>query len=242
MPSNMTIDDRKFTRRIVIVTLLLVICAAIGFLNYPQADLQFERMFYDESTGFILNSSQFVNALRRIVIIGYGVWYTTIIVLLVVLVLAIRSSKPIVSWFYVKQLVYLIAASLTGPLLIANIILKNNWGRARPRQIIEFGGTQDFSPPLLISDQCATNCSFVSGEPSSMFMIFISLAFVLPAKRVPLLFTALIFGSLSGLMRMGQGGHFLSDVIFAGLFMTLTAAILYWLIFLSPFASRNQNH
>ena len=34
----------------------------------------------------------------------------------------------------------------------------------------------------------------------------------------------IVFGSLAGLMRMAQGGHFLSDVIFAGVLMAITAA------------------
>jgi membrane-associated phospholipid phosphatase len=41
---------------------------------------------------------------------------------------------------------------------------------------------------------------------------------------------AIAAGSFAGLIRIGAGGHFLSDVIFAGLFMALVARGLAWLV------------
>ena len=35
-----------------------------------------------------------------------------------------------------------------------------------------------------------------------------------------------MLGAVTGLIRMGQGGHFLSDVVFAGLFMALVVLLL----------------
>jgi lipid A 4'-phosphatase len=40
-----------------------------------------------------------------------------------------------------------------------------------------------------------------------------------------------ITGLLAGLVRVMQGGHFLSDVVFAGVFMALVAAGLHRLMF-----------
>jgi lipid A 4'-phosphatase len=37
---------------------------------------------------------------------------------------------------------------------------------------------------------------------------------------------SVVLGSLAGLTRIAQGGHFLSDVVFAGVFMALTTACL----------------
>ena len=42
---------------------------------------------------------------------------------------------------------------------------------------------------------------------------------------------AVAAGSIAGLIRMGEGGHFLSDVVFAGVFMALDVALMYWLVF-----------
>ena len=65
-----------------------------------------------------------------------------------------------------------------------------------------------------------------------MFMLFASLAFISTRYR-PLMFVLmLVFGGAASLMRIGQGGHFTSDCIMAGVFMVLVAAALYWVIYL----------
>ena len=38
-------------------------------------------------------------------------------------------------------------------------------------------------------------------------------------------------GAVAGLIRIGEGGHFLSDVVFAGVIMALVVALMYWLVF-----------
>ena len=42
---------------------------------------------------------------------------------------------------------------------------------------------------------------------------------------------AVLAGSLIGFIRIGEGGHFLSDVVFAGVFMGLVVALLHWIVF-----------
>ena len=223
-----------------IVSLLATLVLAILFLKLPEIDLIVQRWFYNGQTGpeygFILKHYPIASLLRRMVMIAYAIWYVIIILGLISAIA--KKPWPLSPYlkFDVRQWLFLTLASLTGPLLLSNIILKDNWGRARPRQVLEFGGDLQFSPPILLSQQCQTNCSFVSGEASSMFMIFISLAFVVPLKRRLLVFLTIVLGSLSGLMRIGFGGHFFSDVIFAGLFMCICASLVYWMIFYSRFA------
>ena len=36
---------------------------------------------------------------------------------------------------------------------------------------------------------------------------------------------------MTGLIRISQGAHFMSDVVFSGVFMALTAAAVYHLLF-----------
>ena len=69
-----------------------------------------------------------------------------------------------------------------------------------------------------------------------MVMIFAALAFVSVRWRPTLWVLAVAMGLLSALLRVGQGGHFFSDTIFAGVFMVLIAAGLYWAMFLSSYA------
>ncbi len=231
----------RFTYSAMIISTALILAAAILWLSNLEIDLKVERYFYQPETGFIFNNNWLISALRKLAIYSYAAWYVAIIAS--VFISRTNNNWPLSKALGLgfKQWVFLAITALAGPLLIANIILKNNWGRARPRQLVEFGGSLDFTPPLILSDQCQTNCSFVSGEPSSMFMIFMSLAFIIPTRRGALIALAIVMGTLSGIMRMGQGGHFLSDVVFAGLFMTLTAAIIYWAMFLSKRSDQNAS-
>lgn len=122
---------------------------------------------------------------------------------------------------------FLAAMLAIGPGLVANVILKDNWGRARPRHVVEFGGTKQFTPPLVPVGECARNCSFVSGEASSAYAPFFAAALLLPQLRITLIAGGALSGLAAGLVRMSQGGHFLSDVLFAGIFMALTASVLH---------------
>ena len=105
-----------------------------------------------------------------------------------------------------------------GPGLLANTVFKDHWGRARPAQIEAFGGSHHFTPAPLPAAQCARNCSFVSGHAALGFSL-VAFAFLLPPgrRRHRGIAAALGFGALVGLVRIAQGGHFLSDVVYAGL-------------------------
>ena len=224
--------DRNFTQLVLVVAVIAAVAFTVLFWSNPWIDLAIEHSLYDPRTGFIFNSIFEVSVLRKVVMWGYGIWYGIICLFIGGFIIRKISEHPSGKGWNFHQWLYLGFTSLIGPMLVSNMILKNNWGRARPHQIEEFGGKMDYSLPLQLSDQCQTNCSFVAGEPSSMFMIFISLAFIVSTRRYWFVALALILGSLSGLMRMGQGGHFFSDVIFAGLFMAMVAAVIYWIMFL----------
>lgn len=115
-----------------------------------------------------------------------------------------------------RAAIYVLLALGLGPGLVAEIGFKDHWGRARPREIVEFGGTQRFTPAFQPADQCATNCSFVSGHAALAFG-FAPLAFLLRGRRRRAALAAVAAAGLGiGAMRMIQGAHFLSDVIFAG--------------------------
>ena len=58
-------------------------------------------------------------------------------------------------------LIGLIVGPIVGSGLIANFFFKDNWGRARPVHIEEFGGEKLYTPPFVISDQCLKNCSWI---------------------------------------------------------------------------------
>jgi membrane-associated PAP2 superfamily phosphatase len=123
-----------------------------------------------------------------------------------------------------RATLFVLATFALGPGLIVNGVLKENWGRARPRALLEFGGDAAFSPAWWISDQCARNCSFVSGEAAGAFGL-VALVFLVPKEQRPAMsvFT-LSFAAIVSLTRIAVGAHFLSDVLIAWL-ITLSVMI-----------------
>jgi lipid A 4'-phosphatase len=128
------------------------------------------------------------------------------------------------------QWIFFAICLAVGPGFVANLALKDHWGRARPKHVLEFGGDKNFTAPLVPTNQCARNCSFISGEAASAFVPFYAAAFVVPQWSASLVVAGTLCGLAAGLVRMAQGGHFLSDVIFAGVFMALTVSLAHKLM------------
>lgn len=217
------------TRTLYLGALLLVstgFTTAGYFVAWPGIDLSVASFFADGTNGFPLRYHaipKFFNELINLLALLAALWF------IAGWTLAHRMRMAIAG-LWARQYAFLLTSLIVGPGLIANALFKENWGRARPRQITEFGGTAEFSPPLVISDQCATNCSFVSGD-ASMGFFFLAVAMIAPVRhRKASVIAALLFGSFIGFMRIIQGAHFLSDVIFAGVFVGLTIVLLYRLM------------
>jgi lipid A 4'-phosphatase len=62
-------------------------------------------------------------------------------------------------------------------------------------------------------------------------MPFYAVGLLMPQWAAVLLVGGTVLGFMAGLVRMSQGAHFLSDVIFAAVFMALTAAIAHRAVF-----------
>ncbi len=126
----------------------------------------------------------------------------------------------------------LVLSMALGAGLMVHTLLKDRWGRPRPRQIEEFGGRQAFRPfysPNFFH-QIEPSKSFPCGH-CTMGFYFFALALVCKRQgwRWGALFSfavALSLGVLLGVVRMMQGGHFLSDVLVSALIMWLIACIL----------------
>jgi lipid A 4'-phosphatase len=104
-------------------------------------------------------------------------------------------------------------------------------GRARPRDIDLFGGSKAFSLPLEISNQCAWDCSFMSGHTAVAFWL-LAPALLAPKKfRSFAVAAALLFGMTTAVFRIGQGAHFFSDVAFSALVMSLLIVAVYRRLF-----------
>lgn len=205
----------------------LVAAALALFLLLPRTDLLVSSLFYAPGRGFVLahwppvvlifHAIPWIAWGIALVVAGGGAWL-------------FLSGRPL--WrLDRKALLFVALSTALGPGLLANTVLKDHWGRARPVQVEEFGGSHRFTPAPLPATQCATNCSFVSGHAALGFSL-VAFAFLMPpgASRRRAIGGTFAFGGLVGLVRIAQGGHFLSDVVWAGLLVFGTTALSYWWI------------
>ena len=209
-------------------TFWIGVAAAALFLSSPQIDLVIAEAFLSGNR-FAGNQYLLVKSARWAFIVLY---FGSIAVAIAGVVVAHRER--LWAGLTAKRWLFLAACLVVGPGLVANVALKDQLGRARPKHVVELGGQKAFTPPLVASRECHRNCSFVSGEASSIFALFYAAALVMPQWSVPLALAGTVGGVAAGLIRMSQGGHFLSDVIFAGVFMALTVHALYELMFGQP--------
>lgn len=199
---------------------------------FPQIDLAVSRLFYDtETSTFLLANRFWVKSIAWIV----GIGSLGFVCLCVLLYLTNRFTGK--RYFYMngRLAVYFVLVFAIGPALVVNYGFKDHWGRARPRDTVEFGGTKEFTPYYVPADQCESDCSFMSGHTARSFY-FISIVFAvwhlaLSARlRYALLFLALSYGSVAALMRIMEGRHFLSDVSASALTVTYIAWVLFRLL------------
>jgi lipid A 4'-phosphatase len=205
--------------------LLLLVASGAAFLLFPGLDLTVSGWFYRPGTAWELGYSPIFTVIHDGVPYGLGAVMLAAAILCAV---NLRRGTDLLQ-LRVRGMVFVTLALLLGPGLLANVVLKDNWGRARPAHVAEFGGPSRFTPPLLIADQCDHNCSFVAGDAAAGFFL---LAFALLARRRRALAIggALAVGCGLGAVRIIQGGHFLSDVVFAGLFTGGLVWLLHTLI------------
>lgn len=212
-------------RGVLVFAAAFALCA-LPFLVWPDLDLLVARFLwqaqgdrFQEPTGWFYPIYVGLNPLV------YAVAGATAVVF--VLNAALRRA-----WLGVDRRVaaFVLLSLALGPGLAVDVGLKDYWGRARPRDMVAFGGARQFTPPFHIADQCDDNCSFVSGHAALAFG-FATFAFLAPPRRRKTAFAATVaFGLGVGFMRMLQGAHFLSDVIFAGFVVIGIAGVLAWLL------------
>lgn len=134
-----------------------------------------------------------------------------------------------------KLAAYYVLVVALGPGLLVNAVLKEHWGRPRPRDVTEFGGVEKFEH-ILEYDPVSPGKSFPSGHASMGFVLF-ALFFVGRALRVKgagwMIVTAMILGGFLGLARVAQGGHFASDVMWSAAICYFVALGLYRMMGLS---------
>ena len=194
----------------------MTVIASAFFIAFPVLDLAVSRLFFDPVSGFP-EGAAVLEAFRDLGALAEWALALALIVPIFAKLLAPESRllvKPRTTLFGLSTLAL-------GPGLLVNLILKEFWGRARPREIVEFGGEATFTPAWWIAAECERNCSFVSGEASAAFWL-LALAMVAPlAWRRAAAIGALAITACVSFARIAAGGHFLSDVVLAWLLTLL---------------------
>src|SRR6516225_12178247 len=118
---------------------VIAITLAIFFFA-PEVDLAPSRLFYEPERGFVLAGwPPIVLLFHAIPWVAWG----TLVVIAVGASWLLLFGRPL--WrLDRKALIFLAASTVAGPGLLANTLLKDHWGRARPTQIEAFGGTHHF--------------------------------------------------------------------------------------------------
>lgn len=182
----------------------------VGFadlvLAFPEIDWAVARWFYRPEVGFPLRGVWWER-------IGYYSvrWLMVGINLgLIGLWLYNRRSGRRLLGFTGRRLVLLLCLLALVPGLLVNAVLKEHWGRARPVKTVELGGYRTFSPAFVRSDQGGG--AFSSGHVAAAAYL-VAVAAVLGNGRPFWIALAVGYTLFIALVRIGAGGHWLSDAV-----------------------------
>lgn len=200
------------------VSFLLI--SSLIFIMFPTLDLTVTRIFAN-GRSFPLSESPILlsirDANRRAMI------YLLILMTIMIILYAVKPRK--FKLFPPHKAFFVILSFLIGPFLTVQF-LKNFMARARPRSLLEFGGSAEFTPVWQYAAQCSRNCSFPSGEAATAAAT-LSVIVLVPAKWRPIavafIVPILMFASFNRVM---FGAHFISDVVIA---WGLMGCLMIWL-------------
>ena len=213
-------------KSLLIINSFFFIFFFIFFLVFPESDIYFSSLFY-ENNKFISEKIIFIKSLRTFLKDLMVLIPIVALIILLVNFLKKKKSKTFLNLRVKLSLIGLIIGPIIGSGIIANWYFKDQWGRARPVHITEFGGDKYFTQAFVKSNQCEKNCSWISGESSAAFSFFVG---TLILKNPLFFFLNLVFGIIVSFCRISMGGHFLSDNLFALFFMVYLAIAFKYLV------------
>ncbi|MEJ2033703.1 MAG: phosphatase PAP2 family protein [Deltaproteobacteria bacterium] len=211
-----------------LLVLLAIVVFSTALFWLTSLDMAVAGLFYQSQGGIWTQETPFLVTFLN----GIDVWLTSIFLtgavgVLLVSLLSARARR-------LRIYAFLCLASLAvGPGLLVNGVFKGHWGRPRPNQTLEFGGTETYLPPLVKGD-FPDGHSFPSGHASVAF-VFVVLWFIWRRRHPTLAWTALLGSLLLGLIvgyaRMAVGAHYLSDILWSFIITFLVSHFLYYFIF-----------
>lgn len=198
--------------------------SSIVFVTYPHVDLRVAGLFYDG--GFYMATQTWTQLLHTSV-----TWFIVASVASIIgIYLFNRFARKNLFGIDGRKLVYMLLVLALGAGLIVNGLLKEEFGRARPRDVQDFGGTLHFTPAFVITSECSHNCSFSSGDAAGAFF---GLAFVLASSRRRVASAVgMGYAVAVSVSRIASGAHWFSDTVVSFFIMLIIADALYYQMFL----------
>ena len=219
---GLVLMNRKKWPDFVIPAALLLIFTLL--FRFTELDIRLQKFFYDENLGWYLKDMPLWRNLF---------YYGSLPGLILTLASVVALSASFWSARYYrlrKKALFIIICLALGPGLLVNVVLKDHWGRPRPRYVQQFGGESAFEYVCQEGFQ-GEGKSFPCGHCSiGFFLLTPYFIFRRSHKRWAMAFLMLGtgYGLLMGIARMIAGGHFASDAIWAGGIVYLVGAGTYY--------------
>lgn len=207
------------------------------YAKFPAVDLIVSSRYFDAARGFIHAQDPLVLWLYNWTPpIGRGLALLAALHALLAPLIAkslSASGRPEAAqhcngpWRHISTV--FLCAALLGPGLVIEGVFKNTVGRPRPVQVEQFGGTQAFQGPFALGENTEAHRSFCSSHAAAGFALMGLGLTCGPVWRRRWFLIGLVSGAVIGAGRIMQGGHFLSDVVFAFYSVWLSCELIAWL-------------
>lgn len=231
------LSARPCVREPVCLALIVTLALTILFLLVPAIDLAVSDAFHRPGSAFWLSGDPVLRALRKSSSLVMG---GLLIAVMSVITLAGLATGHRAAATARRGWCLLLGFAL-GPGLLINGVLKSLWGRPRPVHIQPFGGDVGYEPVWRISEACASNCSFVSGESSSAAWMVAVLVLVPARWRVAVGVPLVTYAVALSVNRIAFGGHFLSDVLLSWSLTALVIGLTWRMMVAVPAGTRARD-
>jgi len=222
-PSDALVPSRRGE---VLLPLLLLAVATVLFW-VTRLDLWAADLFRTPCCSWPLAEQPLWRFLYR-----YGVFSGFLLAAFALVALTLSYWYPRRLHYWRRPALFLVLTAALGPGLLVNVAFKDHYGRPRPREVRELGGEERFLPVWVKGEDTQAK-SFPCGHCSMGF--YLATPYLLFRRRRPALARASLAAGIAagftlGLARMMAGGHFLSDVVWAGGMVWITALFLHRLL------------
>lgn len=205
------------------IPVLLLATLTIPFFR-SDVDMRIARHFYVPGAGFPVGAEPLWRALKY-----YGVIPAWLVSIGALGVWIASFARPRLRSMR-RGAIFLVLVMAIGPGLIVNGVFKAHWGRPRPRDMVELGGTRAYVAPLVKGPR-ENGGSFCSGHAATAFYLLTPYFLLRRRSRwnaAAVLVCGLAYGSMMGYARMAQGAHFLSDIVWALGVVYLSALAVFY--------------